>query len=223
MGLRFGTIEQTVFFEASPEEVYDALLDPKKHSEFTGSPATTSARKGATFTAWEGYITGKNLELVKGKKIVQEWKTTEWPDGYPVSRLELTLGGKKGGTELKMVHSKVPAEQVARLHRRLEELVLGPAQGVSREAPGEPSRQEEGEPEEARLKRLAAQPGPSAPRLWTSSMSTSPGGPSPRLRGRTLPETPTPATESPAQAAAQRPPWRRPGTHSRSPRSAPGE
>ena len=113
MPLKFGTIEQTVFFQASPEEVYDALLDPKKHSEFTGSPATTSARKGASFTAWEGYITGRNLELVKGKKIVQEWKTTEWPDGYPVSRLELTLAAKKGGTELKMVHSNVPAEQVA--------------------------------------------------------------------------------------------------------------
>jgi len=113
LALKFGTIEQTVFFEAPPGEVYDALLDPKKHTEFTGSPATTSARKGATFTAWEGYITGKNLELVKGKKIVQEWKTTEWPDGYPASRLELTLAAKKGGTELKMVHSKVPAEQVA--------------------------------------------------------------------------------------------------------------
>ncbi len=111
--LKFGTIEQTVFFKASPEEIYDALLDPRKHSEFTGSPATTSAKKGATFTAWEGYITGKNLELVKGKKIVQEWKTTEFPDGYPFSRLELTLTPKKGGTELKMVHSKVPADQVA--------------------------------------------------------------------------------------------------------------
>jgi activator of HSP90 ATPase len=113
--LKFGTIEQTVFFEAiAPEEIYDALLDPRKHTEFTGSPATTtSAKKGATFTAWEGYITGKNLELVKGRKIVQEWKTTEWPDGYPVSRLELTLTAKKGGTELRMVHSKVPAEQVA--------------------------------------------------------------------------------------------------------------
>jgi len=111
--LKFGTIEQTVFFEADPEKVYDALLDPKKHTEFTGSPATTSAKKGATFTAWEGYISGKNLELVKDKKIVQAWKTTEWPDGYPVSRLEFTLNAKKGGTELKMVHSNVPAEQVA--------------------------------------------------------------------------------------------------------------
>jgi activator of HSP90 ATPase len=111
--LKFGIIEQTVFFEAAPEEVYDALLDPKKHSAFTGSPATTSAKVGATFTAWEGYVTGKNLELVRGKKIVQEWKTTEWPDGYPVSRLELTLTAKKGGTELEMLHLNVPAEQVA--------------------------------------------------------------------------------------------------------------
>jgi hypothetical protein len=31
----------------------------------------------------------------------------------PASRLELTLTSKKGGTELKMVHSQVPAEQVA--------------------------------------------------------------------------------------------------------------
>ncbi len=111
--LEFGTIEQTVFFEATPEEVYDALLDPKKHSEFTGSPAATNAKKGATFTAWEGYISGKNLELVKGRRIVQDWRTTEFPDGYPFSRLELTLTAKKGGTELEMVHSKVPADQVA--------------------------------------------------------------------------------------------------------------
>jgi activator of HSP90 ATPase len=111
--LKFGIIEQKVFFKAAPEEIYDALLDPKKHAEFTGSPATTSAKKGARFTAWDGYIIGKNLELVKGWKIVQEWKTTEWPAGYPVSRLELTLAAKKGGTELEMLHLKVPAEQLA--------------------------------------------------------------------------------------------------------------
>ena len=111
--LKFGIIEQKVFFKAAPDDVYDALLDPKKHADFTGSPATTSAKKGATFTAWGGYISGKNLELVKGKKIVQDWKTTEWPDGYPASRLEFTLTPKKGGTELDMMHSKVPAEQVA--------------------------------------------------------------------------------------------------------------
>lgn len=112
MTLKFGRIRQTVYFDASPQEVYDALLNAKKHAAFTGSPAKTSARVGAEFNAWDGYISGKNVELVKGKKIVQEWETTEWPEGYPRSRLEITLTPKRGGTELKMVHSKVPAEQV---------------------------------------------------------------------------------------------------------------
>ena len=112
MPLKFGAIRQTVFFEASPEEVYDALLDAKKHSAFTGSPATTNARVGSEFEAWNGYISGKNLELMKNRKIVQEWETTEWPEGYPRSKLVLTLTAKKGGTELKMVHSRVPAEQL---------------------------------------------------------------------------------------------------------------
>jgi len=112
MPLRFGVIEQTVFYEATPEDVYDALLDSKKHTAFTGSPSTASAKVGAEFRAWDGYISAKNLELVKNEKIVQEWETTSWPKGYPRSRLELTLTAKKGGTELKMVHSKVPAEQV---------------------------------------------------------------------------------------------------------------
>lgn len=112
MPLKFGTIEQTVFFDAPPAVVYDALLDPEKHSTFTGSLASTNNRVGAEFTAWDGYISGKNLELIENKKIVQEWETTEWPKGYPRSRLEITLLPKKGGTELRLLQTSVPAEQV---------------------------------------------------------------------------------------------------------------
>ena len=54
----------------------------------------------------------KYLELEKGKKILQEWTTTEWPEGYPPSLLELTLKAKGKKTELTMVHSKVPQDQV---------------------------------------------------------------------------------------------------------------
>jgi activator of HSP90 ATPase len=110
--LKFGIIEQTVHFEASPADVFDALLNSGIHTEFTGSPVTTSRRTGARFTAWDGYIPGKNIQLVKNAKIVQEWKTAEWPKGYPPSRVEFTLSAKNGETELKMVHSRVPAEQV---------------------------------------------------------------------------------------------------------------
>ena len=104
-------ITDTVIISATPEEVYDAYLDPKKQSAFTGSKATGDGKVGGKFTAWDGYIFGKNLELEKGKRIIQEWKTTEWPEGYPPSKLELAFEKAKGGTELSMVHTNVPAEQ----------------------------------------------------------------------------------------------------------------
>jgi activator of HSP90 ATPase len=105
------TIEQKTFVPAVPDEVYDAFMDSKKHSAFTGSKATCDPRVGGAFTAWDGYISGKNLELETGKKIVQEWSTTDWPDSYPPSTLELAFSKTKGGTELSMIHSNVPAEQ----------------------------------------------------------------------------------------------------------------
>jgi activator of HSP90 ATPase len=105
------TITQKIVLPALPEEVYDALLDPKKHSEFTGSKATGKAIVGAKFTAWDGYISGRNLELEKGKRIAQEWVTTEWPEDYPPSKLEFTFKEVDGETELTMVHSDIPTDQ----------------------------------------------------------------------------------------------------------------
>jgi uncharacterized protein YndB with AHSA1/START domain len=105
------TIIQKVVIPASPEEVYDAFMDARKHSEFTGAKATCDPTVSGKFTAWDGYISGRNLELQKGKRIVQEWITVEWPKGYPPSTLELTFRKVKDGTEVRMVHSEVPEEQ----------------------------------------------------------------------------------------------------------------
>jgi uncharacterized protein YndB with AHSA1/START domain len=111
MTTKFAVIRQRALIDATPEEVYQAYVDPKKHGEFTGSRATGTPRVGGKFTAWDGYIDGKYVELKKGKKIVHEWTTTEWPEGYPPSVVELTLKPRGKKTELTMVHSKAPAEQ----------------------------------------------------------------------------------------------------------------
>jgi activator of HSP90 ATPase len=78
------TIKQKTLIPATPDEVYDAFMEAKKHSAFTGSKATSDPKVGGEFTAWDGYISGSNLELVKGKEIVQEWSTTDWPDKFPL-------------------------------------------------------------------------------------------------------------------------------------------
>lgn len=109
--MKTAIIRQKTLIPAAPDEVYEAFMDAKKHSAFTGSKATCDPRVGGEFTAWDGYISGRNLELVKGKKIVQEWVTTDWPKSFPPSRLELTFKKAKVGTEISMIHSNVPAEQ----------------------------------------------------------------------------------------------------------------
>lgn len=105
------TIRQSVVIEAPPSRVYEALVTAKILAAFTGSPATGSRRVGAPFSVWGGYIAGVHRELVPNERIVQDWSTTEWPEGAPVSRLELTLRSVPKGTELRMVHSNVPASQ----------------------------------------------------------------------------------------------------------------
>lgn len=111
MPARLKTITQRVVIPASPLEVYDALTEPRRHAAVTGGAATGPRRIGGRFTAYDGYIIGVHRVLKPGAKIVQDWWTTEWPEGAAPSRLEITLRKAKGGTDLKMVHSAVPAEQ----------------------------------------------------------------------------------------------------------------
>ena len=112
--MKFEVIKQVAVIDASPVEVYESYVDPKRHAAFTGDSATGTAKVGGKFAAGNGYISGKYLKLEKGKRILHEWTTTEWPEGYPPSLVELILKPKGKKTELTMIHSKVPAEQAAR-------------------------------------------------------------------------------------------------------------
>jgi activator of HSP90 ATPase len=109
--LNLTTITQKVVLPASPTEVYEAFTDPEKHSQLTESKATGKPKVGGKFTAWDGYIYGKFLELEAGKRLVQEWQTIDWAEGYPPSKLELTFKEVSGVTEVTLVHSNVPKEQ----------------------------------------------------------------------------------------------------------------
>ena len=42
-------------------------------------------------TAWDGYVAGGNLELKPFHRIGQSWRTSEFPEGVPDSRLEIEL------------------------------------------------------------------------------------------------------------------------------------
>lgn len=115
-GLVFGAIEQIEHFSASPEVVYDALMSGPKHAAFTGAAAKVAAKKGGAFEAWDGYIRGKNLELVPGERIVQSWRASDFPPEYPDSTLEIELTPESGGTKLRLRHTQLPEKRVEFYH-----------------------------------------------------------------------------------------------------------
>jgi uncharacterized protein YndB with AHSA1/START domain len=94
-----------------PAEVYRAWLDSEAHGRFTGSKAQVEPGVGGRFSAWDGYIQGRTLELEPERRIVQAWRTAEFPEGSDDSRLELLLEPAAEGTRITLVHTEIPEGQ----------------------------------------------------------------------------------------------------------------
>ena len=117
-------------FNATPEVVFKAWMSSDGHSAMTGSHARVEPRVGGAFTAWDGYISGKTLELKPYARIVQAWRTSEFADSDPNSRLEITLEAAKNGTQFTLVHKNLPAGPGGKLQDGLGRVVLHADEGV---------------------------------------------------------------------------------------------
>ena len=94
---------------AAAQDIYDAWLSSSGHAKITGGqPAQISAQEGAEFTVWNGYITGRNLQLEPGRRIVQSWRTTKFTANDPDSQIEVLLQPAPGGTKVTVHHTNVP-------------------------------------------------------------------------------------------------------------------
>ena len=102
-------IRQTITFKATPHDVYEMLMDSARHAEFTGDRAVISRKAGGTFSVFSGYATGKNLELIPDRRIVQTWRASDWPDGHE-SQITFELREVKGGSRLTFTQTGVPDE-----------------------------------------------------------------------------------------------------------------
>ena len=103
------SITQTETFDALPAEVYDAFISDTKHAVFTGASAKIDGSVGGSFEVWDGYASGKNIELTPGKKIVQSWRASDWPQGVE-SEITLDLSKEGNKTKLKFSQTGIPDE-----------------------------------------------------------------------------------------------------------------
>ena len=109
--MKLESLEVSTWLPASPDAVYRAWLDSKSHSAFTGGEASVQPHVDGVFYAWDGYITGANLELEPGRRILQSWTTSEFPEGHPPSLLEVLLDADAGGTRITLKHTDIPEGQ----------------------------------------------------------------------------------------------------------------
>lgn len=111
---------------AKAERIFRAWLSTEGHAAMTGSPAKVEPRVGGTFMAWDGYISGKTLELKPYTRIVQAWRTTEFPEDAPDSRVEIQLEETNGKTKLTLVHSEIPEGQAESYKQGWEDFYFKP-------------------------------------------------------------------------------------------------
>ena len=97
----------TTTINAKAEAIYIAWLNSDQHSQMTGGKAIVSDKVDGTFSAWDGYIEGKNIELIPFNKIVQLWRTAEFKENEIDSTIELTLEETNGSTLITLVHSNL--------------------------------------------------------------------------------------------------------------------
>ena len=101
-----------VTISSKAEKFYEAYLSSEGHTALTGSPARVDGTVDGDFTAWDGYIQGMFLELEKNKRIVQAWRTAEFPEEAEDSIVEILLEEDHGKTKLTLKHTNIPKGQM---------------------------------------------------------------------------------------------------------------
>jgi activator of HSP90 ATPase len=110
------TIQQFATFNTTAHEVYEAIMDSRKHSELTGSQASITRQVGSKFSIYDGGIEGVNLELIPDKKIVQSWRYNNWPEGH-YSIANFSLDEVDNVTHLTFTQTGVPEQFYDDIHQ----------------------------------------------------------------------------------------------------------
>lgn len=107
-GSKVGMIEQEVtILGATPHQVFEVLMDQQQHAALTKGEAQISRRVGGSFSTFDGWASGKQLELVPDTKIVQTWRAEDWPIGV-ISTCVYVLSAVRGGTKVNFQQTGIP-------------------------------------------------------------------------------------------------------------------
>jgi activator of HSP90 ATPase len=124
------TIERTFEMNATPEEVFDALVNPDTIQIWSKDEAKMGSEVGSNFTLWGGQMFGVNLEVIKNKKLVQKWCYDQWE---APSKVTFTIKSKGKKTFVDLLHEDVPEKSLKSIDEGWNSYYLGAMQDMFEE------------------------------------------------------------------------------------------
>ena len=103
----------TAEFVVAPNVIFESWLSSEGHTAMTGGIAHMSTEIGVAYDAWDGYISGKNIEFEQDCWIVQSWRTSHFAAEDPDFRIEIMLEPNDEGALLTLKHQDVPDGQTS--------------------------------------------------------------------------------------------------------------
>jgi len=112
------SVQQQAMIPAGPREVYAILADAAALCALSGMGGKAGESEGAEFSAFDGVICGRQVELVPGARLVQAWRFSRWAPGiYTIVRFTLEASPGRGpggpadnGTLLRVEQAGYPDE-----------------------------------------------------------------------------------------------------------------
>ena len=114
--------KKTFRINAEPADIYSALTNPYTIELWSGYPAIMSEQPGTEFSLWEGDITGRNIEFVKDRKVVQEWY---FGDQEEKSIVTITIFPDKDNSSVTVEHTNIPDDDFAGITEGWREYYFG--------------------------------------------------------------------------------------------------
>lgn len=116
------TFNKTFRVNTEPSDVYAALTNPFTIELWSGYPAVMSTEPESEFSLWEGDITGRNIEFIPDRKVVQEWY---FGDNEEQSIVTITIRPDKGGSLVTVEQTNIPDEDFNDIAEGWREYYMG--------------------------------------------------------------------------------------------------
>jgi len=116
------TFKKIFRINAEPSDIYSALTNPLTIELWSGYRAEMSTEPDSEFSLWGGDITGRNLEFIQDRKVIQEWY---FGDQAEKSIVTISISPDGENSLVTVEHTNIPDAEFTQIAEGWREFYIG--------------------------------------------------------------------------------------------------